>query len=47
VSDVVQAGGNVIVSPNVNLAVGVRALELSVKWCPGVQHPAKLLLHWI
>jgi len=36
VSDVVAAGGQIIVSPNLNPQVGEKAIELNVKWCPGV-----------
>ncbi|WP_424934421.1 2-dehydro-3-deoxy-6-phosphogalactonate aldolase [Amaricoccus macauensis] len=36
VSAVVDAGGDIIVSPNMNPAVGARAEQLAAKWCPGV-----------
>jgi len=41
VSDVVDAGGQIIVSPNLNPQVGTKALELGVKWCPGVTTPSE------
>lgn len=36
VSKVVDAGGRLIVAPNLNLQVGARAKELGAVWCPGV-----------
>ena len=36
VEQVVNAGGRLIVAPNLNLEVGSRAKELGVVWCPGV-----------
>jgi len=41
VTDVVNAGGEIIVSPNMNPAVGTRAAELGAKWCPGVMTPSE------
>jgi len=41
VGDVVGAGGQLIVSPNLNSQVGARALELGAKWCPGVATPSE------
>ncbi len=41
VSDVVSAGGQIIVSPNMNPAVGKHAVELGAKWCPGVMTPTE------
>lgn len=41
VVDVVQAGGQVVVSPNLNARVGAKAIELGVKWCPGVCTPSE------
>jgi len=41
VSDVVSAGGQIIVSPNMNPAVGKRAIELGAHWCPGVLTPTE------
>jgi len=41
VSDVVEAGGQLIVSPNLNPQVGAKALEMGVKWCPGVATPTE------
>ena len=41
VFDVVEAGGKLIVSPNMNPQVGAKALELGVKWCPGVATPSE------
>jgi len=38
---VVKAGGNIIVAPNLNPLVGAKALELGVKWCPGVATPSE------
>lgn len=36
VSDVAEAGGRLIVAPNMNPCVGARSLEYGVMWCPGV-----------
>lgn len=41
VVDVVNAGGKIIVAPNMNPRVGAKALELDVKWCPGVATPSE------
>ena len=41
VMEVVEAGGEIIVSPNMNPAVGRRAAGLDVKWCPGVATPSE------
>jgi len=41
VSAVVEAGGQIIVSPNMDPVVGQRAVELGVKWCPGVVTPTE------
>ena len=41
VTDVVNAGGQIIVSPNLNSNVGARALELGADWCPGVATPSE------
>lgn len=41
VSRVAEAGGKIIVSPNMNVAVGQRALELGIHWCPGVMTPTE------
>jgi len=41
VSNVVSAGGQIIVSPNMNPDVGAKALELGAKWCPGVATPSE------
>lgn len=41
VNDVVNAGGQIIVSPNMNPMVGRSAAELGVKWCPGVATPSE------
>lgn len=41
VVDVVRAGGQVIVSPNLNAHVGEKSIELGVKWCPGVATPSE------
>lgn len=38
---VVDAGGEIIVAPNMNPAVGARAAELGAKWCPGVMTPSE------
>lgn len=41
VSAVVDAGGQIIVAPNMNPHVGAKALELGVNWCPGVATPSE------
>jgi 2-dehydro-3-deoxyphosphogalactonate aldolase len=41
VSAVVDAGGQIIVAPNMNPRVGAKALELGAKWCPGVATPSE------
>jgi len=41
VHEVVAAGGQLIVSPNLNAQVGASAIELGVKWCPGVATPSE------
>lgn len=41
VGAVVDAGGQIIVAPNMNPAVGARAVELGAKWCPGVITPTE------
>lgn len=41
VSAVVDAGGQIIVAPNMNPRVGAKALELGVNWCPGVATPSE------
>ncbi|TNF20288.1 MAG: 2-dehydro-3-deoxy-6-phosphogalactonate aldolase [Rhodobacteraceae bacterium] len=41
VTAVVDAGGEIIVSPNMNPAVGTRAVERGAKWCPGVMTPSE------
>ena len=41
VSRVSQAGGRIIVSPNMSPAVGARAVELGARWCPGVVTPTE------
>ncbi|WP_419908908.1 2-dehydro-3-deoxy-6-phosphogalactonate aldolase [Hoeflea sp.] len=41
VSDVVGAGGSIIVAPDMNPEVGGRALSLEVPWCPGVLTPTE------
>lgn len=40
-SAVVNAGGEIIVAPNMNPAVGQRAAALGAKWCPGVMTPSE------
>lgn len=40
---VVEAGGEIIVSPNMDPDVGRRAAGLGVKWCPGVATPSEAL----
>ncbi len=39
--DVVNAGGNIIVSPNMNPQVGIKTVELGAHWCPGVVTPSE------
>lgn len=39
----VNAGGQIIVAPNMNPQVGRRALDLGTKWCPGVLTPTEAL----
>lgn len=41
VSSVVDAGGQIIVAPNMNPSVGARAIELGARWCPGVLSPTE------
>jgi len=41
VSTVVSAGGQIIVSPNMDPRIGKRTLELGAKWCPGVFTPTE------
>ena len=41
VSAVVDAGGQIIVAPNMNPYVGARAVELGANWCPGVATPSE------
>ena len=41
VCNVAEAGGQIIVSPNLNPQVGTKALSLGVKWCPGVATPTE------
>lgn len=41
VTAVVEAGGEIIVSPNMNPDVGRRAVGLGAKWCPGVATPSE------
>ena len=41
VTAVVEAGGKVIVCPNMNPRVGERATELGANWCPGVMTPTE------
>jgi len=41
VCNVTEAGGQLIVSPNLNAKVGATALDLDVKWCPGVATPTE------
>ncbi len=41
VTRVVDAGGRIIVSPNMNPGVGQRAVELGASWCPGVFTPTE------
>ena len=41
VTSVVDVGGEIIVSPNMDPRVGGRAVELGAKWCPGVMTPTE------
>jgi len=41
VNHVVDSGGQIIVSPNLNPNVGATAIERGVKWCPGVATPSE------
>jgi len=41
VTNVVEAGGQVIVAPNMNSKVGTLACELGASWCPGVATPTE------
>jgi len=41
VTNVVDAGGQLIVSPNMNLHVGAKTLEHGASWCPGVVTPTE------
>ena len=41
VTAVVDVGGQIIVAPNMNPAVGKCAVELGAKWCPGVLTPTE------
>jgi 2-dehydro-3-deoxyphosphogalactonate aldolase len=41
VTAVVEAGGQIIVSPNMNPRVGARAIKLGAIWCPGVMTPTE------
>lgn len=41
VDRVVDAGGKLIVAPNMDLAVGTRAQNVGVYWCPGVATPTE------
>lgn len=41
VGAVVEAGGEIIVAPDMRPAVGARAAELGAKWCPGVMTPSE------
>lgn len=41
VSAAVGAGGKIIVSPNMKRSVGLRAIELGARWCPGVLTPSE------
>lgn len=40
-TSVCNAGGQIIVAPNMDPRVGARALELGAKWCPGVLTPTE------
>lgn len=41
VEEVADAGGRIIVSPNMNPDVGRRAARLGLYWCPGVMTPSE------
>lgn len=41
VARVVDAGGQIIVAPNMNLDVGAQAIALGARWCPGVFTPTE------
>jgi 2-dehydro-3-deoxyphosphogalactonate aldolase len=41
VSAVRNAGGQIIVAPNMNPKVGAQATSLNMKWCPGVLTPTE------
>lgn len=41
VSAVHDAGGKIIVAPNMNPKVGARTIALDMKWCPGVLTPTE------
>ncbi len=41
VTGVVEAGGQLIVAPNMNTSVGAQALKLGASWCPGVATPTE------
>lgn len=41
VTAVADAGGKIIVSPNVNTAVGIAAVSKGLDWCPGVMTPSE------
>jgi 2-dehydro-3-deoxyphosphogalactonate aldolase len=43
VTEVVDAGGQIIVSPNMNPKVGAGAAALGAKWCPGVMTPTEAI----
>ena len=40
-TSVCNAGGQIIVAPNMDPRVGARALDLGAKWCPGVLTPTE------
>ncbi|MDP2517917.1 2-dehydro-3-deoxy-6-phosphogalactonate aldolase [Shimia thalassica] len=40
-TDVISAGGQIIVSPNMNPAIGRLTVALGAKWCPGVMTPTE------
>lgn len=41
VAEVAEAGGRIIVSPNMNPEVGKAAIERGMFWCPGVMTPTE------
>lgn len=43
-TSVCDAGGQIIVAPNMDPRVGARAIELGAKWCPGVLTPTEAFL---